>query len=490
VDGTSGCDRNASIATDELNRPHFAYWSYTGWGDTWGPGLSYAYWDGDHLQHQYFITYSDYGFDTGYSPSLKLDANGSPHISHYDQLMWHILYTFKDGQEWKTQIVDSTTAEQLTDTVLVLDSQERPHIAYSTGGSGLLKYASFDGSNWNIEVIDEAATDVYRLGLALDSEEHPHIVYNAYAYGEYPDHLKLKYAHFDGTHWNIEDIDQPIEGKPSIAIDNMDRPHIAYYQEEGDDRNCPKYAYFNGSNWEKTEFQQYASGDYWANASLVVDKYNQPRIAFIGEGAIEYSNLQFAHWGNENGITLVSFTAQANDYDKILLHWQVATYEGSGYQAFNLYRRQLWAFPLQWKKINTEPVIMGSDRHFSLLDSNLARGYRYEYKLKAIFNDDSEVELGTATAQSGIITERFYIEDISPNPARGNFTFHLFTTFPTEATITIYDLSGKIVDVKKIDAQFGDNWIAMDGSHLAQGVYYLKARTKGFADVKTMVLLK
>ena len=61
--------------------------------------------------------------------------------------------------------------------------------------------------------------------MAVDADGHPHIIYlNLDSTG------RLRYAHWDGTQWQIETVvDGWVEWYPSLALDAAGRPHISYY---------------------------------------------------------------------------------------------------------------------------------------------------------------------------------------------------------------------------------------------------------------------
>ncbi len=135
-------------------------------------------------------------------------------------------YTFFDGQDWNTQVVDSGS-EAGSHASLELDSSDDPHISYRKGGiggnNGNLTYAVFDGQNWNIETVD--TTIGSHTSLGLDSSDNPHIGYiTSFTFN-------LKYAFSDGQTWSNQTVDNngSVVFDTSLEIDQNDNPHIAYF---------------------------------------------------------------------------------------------------------------------------------------------------------------------------------------------------------------------------------------------------------------------
>lgn len=83
--------------------------------------------------------------------SLRLDAEGHPHIAYGD---WHLYYASYDGQGWHIETVDE--AEGVGGQVsLALDADGQPHISYQDYVNDTLKYARFVENAWEIQTIDD-----------------------------------------------------------------------------------------------------------------------------------------------------------------------------------------------------------------------------------------------------------------------------------------------------------------------------------------------
>jgi hypothetical protein len=108
--------------------------------------------------------------------------------------------------------------------------------------SGLYYYYK-NGATWNWEVVDTGATGAAAFAaLAFDANNYPHIGYRA---GGYP--FRVRHAWKDATGWHSEQVDAR-PGTPSIAIDNSNNVHLAYWNSNTTTKR-PLYAKKSGDTW-------------------------------------------------------------------------------------------------------------------------------------------------------------------------------------------------------------------------------------------------
>ncbi len=236
----------ASIAIDDSDYPHISY-SYQ--HKAGGPSeLRYARWDGSAWMNETV----DPAIDTGRVSVLALGSDGYPHIAYlkittfFPQLECDLRYARWDGSKWHLEVIEHVP-DWIGEISFTLDSIGHPRISYSSKieGNYTLKYARWDGSVWITETVDSHGDVGRRNSLALDSNDRPHIAYNDMTNED------LKYASWDGSAWQLEIVDPGGDTglgfygwDPSIALDDLDRPHIGYWG------NGLRYAWWNVIGWQ------------------------------------------------------------------------------------------------------------------------------------------------------------------------------------------------------------------------------------------------
>lgn len=191
---------------------------------------------------------------------------------------------------WITQTVDSAYGTGFN-TSLALDANGSPHLSYQDWNQGTLKYAHYDGSAWLIETVDQGSPGSSDA-LALDAAGFPHVGYMSGFPG-----FDLKYAWYDGSGWISETVDSAGDAgyHASLALDAAGHPHISYYVA------WPaydlRYAWYNGTSWVIETVD--SAGDVGEWSSLALDSAGYPHIAYTvlgASGELRYARYDGTGW--------------------------------------------------------------------------------------------------------------------------------------------------------------------------------------------------
>ena len=245
----------------------------------------------------------DYSSGSGRYTSIAVDSADRPHIIHFADLINKIKYTYHNGSDFVSEIVDSINSGTVQSPSLALDSVDLPHIVYYNyeNSTHLLKYAHHDGLDWNLENVGDGS---YYMSVALDSNDRPHICYIHSG--------ALKYSLFNGTTWVTEIIASSIyiPHCPSIALDSNDKPHIIYFDKENVEF---RYVNYNGGTWNfETLSVSGSTSTTFKTTSIAVDSNDLPHVCWT-DGTLNYANYDGTQWNIQGSIETV-----ANNMDMAL----------------------------------------------------------------------------------------------------------------------------------------------------------------------------
>jgi hypothetical protein len=241
---------------------------------------------------------------------------------------------------WQTQTIEGAgpfDGSAGINSSLALDGNDTPHISYwHDRGSIQLKYASWDGNIWQIEVIDTASLFAEKTSMAVDDLNRPHIAYTT-GYD-----AQLRYVGWDGSSWQRHTIDEA-SMYTSLALDSNRFPHISYKENRALFGNLKYARWYDGSWHIEVVDPSHGVGNY---NSLALDSHDHPHVSYYDE---TNSDLKYAGWdGSSWQIHLVdsegdvgwetSLALDSNNYphisyyDKTNNAIKYAYWNGSGWQ--------------------------------------------------------------------------------------------------------------------------------------------------------------
>jgi len=326
--GTDITGQYGSLVVDVAQRPHISYYKRGG-----GFGnLMYAHWEVGHWVTTTSAIDYNQGIALGWFTSLTLDSAGYPQISYQGYATGStsakaLKYAHWNGNKWTVAppIDASNGAGQYTS--IKVDGAGLPRVSYFAALSGDLRYAYFDGSQWNVEQVDTISGLGGYTGLALESGTGvPHIAYKDGTTNT------VKHAYRTGASaWvkeTVANLDNGEGGHISMKLDTNNRPHIAYYYNNGETSGSLRYIYATGFNagtglytWSAPETVD-SSGDPGRYCSLALTGSNGARISYYESSSrkLMYAARQGANnWSTDTvdapaGADVGSYSSLALDY--------------------------------------------------------------------------------------------------------------------------------------------------------------------------------
>ncbi len=274
----SGGIRTSSLALDQSDLPHIVY---TTWDlERLRSTLRYMFKDNNgwhsetiRLYYQYIISY----------PSLSLGPGGVPCVVYYipdtDPIDGGLMYAYRDAQGWHHEKV---SPQQVSRAALDIDADSNPHIAYQSNFR--LDHAYRDTGGWHSEVIDEGEV-VGGVSLAFDDEDIPHVAYYDYS------SASLNHAFKDGLGWHVETVaaaprevehlDLAVAPAPVRGSD--DQLRISY---SDDGSRILKYVYRDAADWHAEVVDNSGQDSFRTHTSIGVDSLGAVYISYtcFGEG--------------------------------------------------------------------------------------------------------------------------------------------------------------------------------------------------------------
>ena len=205
----------------------------------------------------------------GHHSSIKIDAQGSPHIAYTLGTTGELRYASKNGSDW---VWETVSTEVVVGADLALDPSGEPWIAFHTSVEGIfqdqMKVAHRSAGAWTIDTIGNTDHHLGTPAIAFDPAGVAHV-----AWGNLSRGFRVMYASWDGSGWASELVHQATaegDGNFGLAFDPEGAPHVVVSTYDG-----VLHAVFVSPSWTREVLP------FRFQPSMALDSSGQPHIASI-----------------------------------------------------------------------------------------------------------------------------------------------------------------------------------------------------------------
>ena len=411
--------------------------------------------------------------------AIGVDSYGDLHIAggYGDDSYGPLAYGKWNGSTWDITVVDpAVDIFGWGDTYIALDSSDRPHICYESNTDHDLKYAYWDDSAWDISVVDVDCGNYPGgsngpISMVLDSNGYPHILYSD-STGDF-----LKYAHWNGSAWEIETINPYNSWGEDIFVDSNNCPHVTYCDDNG-----IKYAYRDASGWNFYVVTE----DMGGVGTINLDSNGDPHILYSEGFSLYYAN----YYSYPDPFNLFSPSNGSTIPEPITLDWEDS-------QDSDPITYDVW-YSLDETFSTYEEIPDLTDSTYTFPDGVLTQGETYYWKVRA-WDGAEETWSGpddywsfTVEVEQGIDDEEtipttFALHPATPNPSDGSASIGFALPRECAVDLAVYDVKGRRIKTLASGHHTpGEHTASVEG--LSSGVYLYTLEAGDFAETRKMVV--
>ena len=233
------------------------------------------------------------------SPNIRFDSNNHGHVGYIDHTSRELKYLFMgDGYWTRSTAADN---EQITGSSLAADADGHAHFGYI--GSGEVKYATNRSGEWETAIVEDTENTAKHPSIAIDQDNVAHIAY----FEDYNSSTggAIKYATNEAGSWAttvVEELEAGADSDPSIVADSGGGVHIIYF--DADDNRLVQATRTNGA-WSKLTVNDSV---ITSSNSVYIDASNKLHISYT-----DYENHILMYSDNTSG-QWEAYTIDARSY--------------------------------------------------------------------------------------------------------------------------------------------------------------------------------
>lgn len=238
----------------------------------------------------------------GAGTSIVVDRDDNLHLSYYVPNGGLVKYGFRPAGSSKWYTMPLEHGLGVLETKITVDNIGNPHICYTPR---IMKYAHWDGHKWSIQEVDPGSGLIaYMCSIQVTRDGKPMISW----YLESTTYLR--YAILENGVWVARTLEggDSLAGKwTSMALDADGLPRISFseFLPRLSESQIPpghlKYARFDGKKWttetvDLGDSSPDSGGDRGMGNSLVLDAKGDPFISYYDERSLKFARYENGKW--------------------------------------------------------------------------------------------------------------------------------------------------------------------------------------------------
>ncbi len=254
---------------------------------------------------------------------LAFDGNNDPGFVTYAD--GKVLVGLNDGTSWSIHELEPRKAG--SDYISIAFSGTTPGVAYYLGGpKGGLIYATYDGSSWTKTVVEKAGARY--IDLEYDGNGDPGIAYSDNNYGGDAMLDSMMYAKWDGSKWNIQEVEGNAWGYGvfcDLAFDSNDYPRLVHSNTDSGVR----YLEWDPSQNEFV-LDIVGSAEYAGYTGITLTSTDVPYVCYLRN-----NNVEVGYWSGTSWTIEVIDTGITSGRGLFIDHYEDGSgneFVGIGYQ--------------------------------------------------------------------------------------------------------------------------------------------------------------